>query len=258
MALTYSCTPSTEPARPDRLPSLAGFTLFETCIGGALYDVPRFQDLPGSGWTPAPWLHKVPGHIEAPIVAVTWSCPPPPTDNQVHLSFYTPHRPPRWDRLPPQTHVAHWTATQTPYSAAHFTDHVRDVLARTNPPPAHATFSTTLTWGEPLPDPGTSHCAGWVQTLYGLWQLLDHTLKKPLTHTQVLPAPRPITRGDTRAGITATSTVNIIRVHPNSQPKTQPQTTRTTTPTKIRQARAAAHPTTDTDTGAALTARTSA
>ncbi|GAA1291462.1 hypothetical protein GCM10009634_43780 [Saccharothrix xinjiangensis] len=214
MAVTYSSTPSTEPACADRLPSLVGFMLFEACIGGALYDVVRAQDLPGSGWTPAPWLHDVPGHVEAPIVAVSWSRPPPPHDDRVHLCFYTPHRPPRWEGLPPNTFVARWSETRTRYSAGYFADHVRTVSARMSPTPVLAAFPATVRLGELLPEPGTGHCAGWIQAAYGLWQLLDQSAKKPLTLTDVLAAPRSVTRGDAQAGITATSAVNVVRVHP--------------------------------------------
>ncbi|WP_162788588.1 hypothetical protein [Amycolatopsis albispora] len=222
MAVTYSSTPSTEPASPDRMPSMTGFMLFESCIGGALYDAARAQDLPGSGWTPAPWLYDVSGYVEAPIVAISWSRLPPPHEDRVQLSFYTPNRPPHWDGLPPDTFVAQWAATKTRYSAGYFADHVRTVSARMSPMPVLATFTATLQFGELLPEPDANHCAGWVQTVYGLWQLLDHKVKKPLTHTDVIAAPRSVTRGDARAGIIATIDVNIVRVHPRFRTKDLP------------------------------------
>ncbi|CAL9677659.1 hypothetical protein SUDANB95_07985 (plasmid) [Actinosynnema sp. ALI-1.44] len=215
MALTYSSTPSTEPARADRLPSTVGFMMFEIGIGGALYDVARSQEVPGSRWKLAPWLNDVRGEVQAPVIAVSWSRQPPPYDNRVHLCFYTPHRAPRWDGLPRDTFVAEWPLTGRRYGAGYFADHVRNAeAARRNPLPLLAHFPATMMLGELLPEAGTRPSAGWIQAVYGLWQLLDHQSRKPLTSTEARTAPRTVARGDERAGITADSVVNIVRVHP--------------------------------------------
>ncbi|MFF3617545.1 hypothetical protein [Streptomyces sp. NPDC002580] len=237
LALAAAQTPPIEPVSLDRLPSPAGLIVFGEPIGGYTEDVTAA--LAGVATrTPGPPLH-----ITTPIVAASWSVWSPhevdltdgpgtagpavrwlykgqgrlggiPQDwNGVWITFYSPRG--MFSGLAPETVLG------TMHDGTVMTAGAVDRHASTRGPALQWDNEMLLREGAPFDAPEPDTTASWSHVLYTAWQLMSQDGTQQWAEQEQLHRPRAGQKRDARQGITGSSAVRIIRVHPGRRPAPQ-------------------------------------
>ncbi|MEU3573704.1 hypothetical protein AB0E96_35585, partial [Kitasatospora sp. NPDC036755] len=230
LALAAAETPPTEPVRESRLPSPAGFMVFQQPIGG--YAVSVGDALAGTGFEiPGPDLS-----LTSPIVAVSWSTWTPDdvlvdgrpgsvrwlnqsAEGQmlafgamrgVWLTFYADAGSP-YDVLPPDLLVSVGPDGTKVTAGMLATD--RRITG-----PVSWDNEVVLAYGTPFGDTPEDSTLRWAQVVYTAWQLMAQTGSGQLTETASIPRARVGQKRDRRAGIPDDGTVRIVNVHTRHRP----------------------------------------
>lgn len=231
LALAAAATPPTEVVKESRLPSPAGFMLFESPIGG--YSVTLGEAMAGTGFdVPGPDLE-----VTSPIVAVSWSTWTPDdvqidgrpgsvrwanqgVDGElvevfrdtagVWLTFYAVASSP-YDLLPPDL-VASVGPDGTEVTAGLLATH-------RSGGPISWDNELVLAYGLPFPAEAPADSTyQWAQIVYTAWQLMAQQGSGQFTELESVPRPRSGQKRDRRAGIPDDGTVRIVNVHTRHRP----------------------------------------
>lgn len=238
LALAAAETPPIEPVSLARLPSPAGLIVFGEPIGGYSEDVtaalagpvterrgpaleittpivaaswsewsPREVDLtdgPGGGYLDAVrWLYK--GQDQAGIIPPDW--------HGVWVTFWSPRG--MFSGLAPDT-VLGTMPDGTVMTAGQVDRHVSS-----KGPALGWDNEMLLREGAPFSPPVPDTTASWAHVLYTAWQLMAQDGTQQWTEQEQLHRRRSGQKRDARQGITGSSAVRIVRVHPGRRPAPQ-------------------------------------
>ncbi|MFD5566224.1 hypothetical protein [Kitasatospora griseola] len=232
LALAAAQVPPKEAVQEHRLPSPAGFMVFQEPIGG--YAVTIGEAMKGTGFTmPDPDLA-----LTTPIVAVSWSdwTPDavglggePGTVLWAHQGMEGDLAP--VDRATEGVWMTFWAESGSPYDALP-ADQVVSVAPDGTPAvagllAAQERCAGPLSWdnevllryGAPFSEdvPGDDPYR-WAQVVYTAWQLMAQQGSAQLAEIEEVPRRRAGAKRDRRAGIGDDGTVRIVRVHTRHRP----------------------------------------
>ncbi|MFF0509117.1 hypothetical protein ACFYUH_36805 [Streptomyces fimicarius] len=234
LALAAAATPPREKVSLDRPPAESGLIVFGEPIGGYVEDV---------GAALASTAAARPGveaRLSTPIVAVSWS-PWSPDAVQLDrggdvrwfwkrpghgvtgiprayrglwLTFYSPAG--LFSGLAPDTVIG------TSPDGSAMTAGMVDALRGQHPTaPLNWDNETLLAEGVGFEQARPDTTDAWTHVLYTAWQLMGDQGRTQWTETQEIPRPRAGVKRDARQGVTGSSTVHVVNVHPARRPPRQ-------------------------------------